>query len=115
MSSIAGIISCSPLDYTVFSIQILFLVLSTILSVCIVSREYKAKLNWGYEFTDGDLSWTPKLITKFSIIAVLTGFLASIFGIGGGIIINPLLLLLSFKVPIVVSSSTGMYLIIKAL
>ena len=109
MNSIAGIISCSPLDYTVFAIQILFLLLSTIFSVYIVSHEYKVKLGWGYEFTDGDLSWTPKLIVKFSIFAVATGFIASVFGIGGGVIINPLLL--SFKVPAVVSSSTGMYMI----
>ena len=49
------------------------------------------------------------MIIKFSIYAVVAGFIASVFGIGGGVIINPLLL--SFRVPTLVSSATGMYMI----
>mmetsp|Transcript_43583 Transcript_43583/g.51323 ORF Transcript_43583/g.51323 Transcript_43583/m.51323 type:complete len:149 (+) Transcript_43583:771-1217(+) len=109
MTSIVGVTPCSPWDFTLLVLSIVFLVVITAINILLVKREYTVKIKNGYQLVDGDLSWTPKLITKFLFSAFGAGFVASVVGLGGGVIFNPLLL--SFKVPPSVSSATGMYMI----
>ena len=109
VDSIAGVESCSALSFVLLAMLILFMVGATVINIILVKKEYKQKTKNGYEFIEGDLQWTPKLLTQFMLAAVIAGFIAGCVGLGGGVIFNPLLL--SFKVPPSVSSATGMYMI----
>ena len=40
----------------------------------------------------GDLKWTPTSTVKFPLLCVTAGLFAGIFGVGGGIIKGPLML-----------------------
>ena len=81
----------------------------TIIDIIVVKREYAHKVQYGYNFAEGDLKWETNLLIKFVIVALGAGFIAGTVGLGGGVLFNPLLL--SFKVPPQVASATGMFMI----
>ena len=107
--SLVGIDQCSALDFGLLSVIVSFLIISTIINIVLVKREYRIKVAHNYKFVDGDMHWTPKSLVSFIVAAVGAGSVAGTFGLGGGIIFKPLLL--SFKVSPVVAASTGMYMI----
>lgn len=124
IDSIVGVESCSAIDFVLLVVLIAFMVGMTVMNIIrksldtssnidfttiVIKKEYKVKAEEGYKFAPSDLKWTPKLLTQFMIAAIAAGLVAGIFGLGGGVIFNPLLL--SFKLPPAVSSATGMYMI----
>jgi len=109
MDSVIGIESCSAFDFVLMILLILFMVCMTASNIFLIKREHHLKVEHGYQFVDGDLHWTPKLLVQFMIGAVGAGLMAGTVGSGGGVIFNPLLL--SFGVSPQVASSSGMYMI----
>jgi len=107
--SIVGVESCSAVSFVLLFLLYAFMLAMTAMNIIIVKREYAIKIKYGYEFAEGDLRWDSKLLTQFVIAAVGAGFIAGVFGLGGGVIFNPLLL--SFGVPATVAASTGMFMI----
>lgn len=81
----------------------------TAINIYIVKKEHLIKEMHGYKFVEGDLQWTGKSLFQFNLSALIAGFIASLVGLGGGVIFNPLLL--QFKVPPSVASNTGMFMI----
>jgi len=59
-----------------------------------------------YNFHKNDYRITPKSTMNISLFSIIAGTLAGMLGIGGGMVINPLLLELGLK-PTVVASTTG--------
>ena len=78
-------------------------------SVRLLKQEYDLKHEVGYTFVKGDLHWSNDLIYKFASIAVFGGMMASLVGLGGGVVYNPLMM--EFGVNPKVSSATSMYMI----
>lgn len=109
VDSIIGVKSCSAMSFVILAILVLFYVGMTILNTVLVKKEYSIKVKHGYKFVEGDLKWESKLLIQFVLCALGAGFIAGTVGLGGGVIFNPLLL--SFKVPPQVASSTGMFMI----
>ena len=64
----------------------------------------KEKLN--YKFHPTDFRISPKSTMNLSIFSIIAGTMAGMLGIGGGMVINPLLLELGLK-PTVVASTSG--------
>jgi uncharacterized membrane protein YfcA len=109
MDSIVGIGSCSPLDFVLLVLLLLFIVAMTAINIYIVKKEHLIKEIHGYKFVEGDLQWTSRTLIEFNLSALGAGFIASLVGLGGGVIFNPLLL--SFKVQPSVASNTGMFMV----
>ncbi len=64
------------------------------------SHEYDEKIRCRYEFLPNDFKWDAKTALIFNFIGFFVGILSAMLGIGGGILMGPLLL--AFKVePIV--------------
>ena len=64
----------------------------------------KVRLN--YIFHKSEYRISPKSAMQISFFSIIAGTLAGMLGIGGGMVINPLLLELGMK-PTVVASTTG--------
>ena len=45
-------------------------------------HEQRQKEKLGYTFTAGDIDWTPKTITRISLLSILSGFCATGCGLG---------------------------------
>lgn len=71
-------------------------------------REHKNKTMIGYQFAEGDIKWTPKIIGISSTVAFIGGILAALAGVGGGIIFSPLMI--SMNVHPSVAISTALYM-----
>src|SRR3989338_3775831 len=50
------------------------------------------KVECGYEFLEGDIKWTTKYVTLVPLIFFTAGLVAGLLGIGGGLVVGPLLL-----------------------
>ncbi len=86
-----------------------FLVTSYIIKK--ISKEYIYRKAIGYEYSEYDIKWDKNNIhIKFPIYGFVSGILAGLLGIGGGLIIGPLLLELGLH-PIV-STATSNFLVL---
>ena len=52
----------------------------------------KIRKDLGYNFDEFDIIWTKNKIIGMSLISLITGFLAGILGVGGGIVMGPVML-----------------------
>jgi len=75
-----------------------------------ILKEFNHRKEIGFEYTSHDLHWNKKLIIKFPIYALISGIAAGMLGIGGGLILGPLLLGIGLH-PIV-SSATSNFLVL---
>ena len=75
-NSIVGIERCDDLDYLLFCAQILVLISLSVINNTLLKKEYRDKINCGYQFVKGDIIWNSKTIIKFSIIALIAGFIS---------------------------------------
>ena len=55
------------------------------------------------------MRWSAWLVAKLQVVGFVTGIAAGIFGLGGGLIFNPIFI--SIGLPPSVSSATGLYLV----
>jgi len=55
-------------------------------------REVNYRKSINYPYTSGEVSWSTDIIIKYPIYAFFGGVLAGLLGIGGGLIMGPLLL-----------------------
>lgn len=107
--SILGIQTCSFSDFFSLFLYLIFLVLLNVVGYYVIYSEQKKKKKINYPIIKEEIKWTPKLIVLGGVGSFFIGFIASLIGIGGGLLINPFLMSLNFT-PIV-SSFTAMYLI----
>jgi uncharacterized membrane protein YfcA len=73
-------------------------------------KEYTYRFNIGYPFNSTDIKWSTNLFIKFPLYAFISGVMAGLLGIGGGLILGPLLLELGLH-PIV-STATSNFLVL---
>lgn len=75
-----------------------------------IKREHKYRKSIGYQFHPSDINWNQKTITNFCVVGLVTGLIAGMLGIGGGLILVPLLL--SIGVDPIVATSTSTTVVI---
>lgn len=105
-----GIVKCSFIDWFLLALQFIVCLSFSFLAIKLLSRQYEEKQRCGYGFHSSDFDFSRKGAMKLSGIAFVVGTFGSSLGIGGGMIIVPVLLELGMLS--VVSSGTGMYLVI---
>merc|ERR1740117_2080936 len=67
----------------------------------------------GTDQNDGLLEWTPKTLWLYPVMATVAGFLGGFLGIGGGIIMGPMLLELGM-VPEANQATTAMFVFLSS-
>ncbi len=75
-----------------------------------VVREYNYRKRKGYEYTEQDVKWTPAILIFYPLFGYMCGMFAGLLGIGGGLILGPLLLDLGLHP--VVSTDTSNFLVL---
>ena len=104
-----GIKTCSAIDWILYVLFYIFIIILTTVSAFYLKRLYKKKVNLNYEFAKGDMHWTVKQVLIMISFAFSIGTGASALGLGGGVVFNPLLIELG--VHPTVASATGMFLV----
>ena len=107
--SVIGVKKCDPTDWTIFGVYVAIILLFSIISAVVVYSEQKEKLQAGWKFSKYEKNFDLKFIVLGNFFGILMGFVSANVGIGGGLMITPLLLSYDF-LPTVVSY-TGMYLV----
>eukprot|EP00741_Cyanophora_paradoxa_P005293 tig00000870_g5132.t1 len=77
-------------------------------------RTAKAKAAAGYEYKEGDVKWSAGLIAKMAPFCFVLGIFVGILGIGGGVMMTPLLLELGVHPQAQAATSSFMILYIAS-
>lgn len=83
---------CSSNYYIQVSIQFLLVLIIGFFSGKFILFDYNKKININYYFVRGDIIWNLNKIIKMAFFGTIIGIMTSFIGIGGGLIVNPLLL-----------------------
>jgi uncharacterized membrane protein YfcA len=73
-------------------------------------KEYTYRLSIGYPYTSNDVKWNNDIFIKYPLYSFGSGVMAGLLGIGGGLILGPLLLELGLHP--VVSTATSNFLVL---
>lgn len=71
-------------------------------------KDYKLKVAHGYNFDEKDIKWDESGCRRMVVAGVITGFLGSVIGIGGAIIMSPVLLKLGVRPEVMAASMSFM-------
>lgn len=102
LKSIIGIKKCAAADWIVLAINILLLGSLPIYSYFVIMKEQKHKkeINWNANPTE--IFLTNKTFSMTVIYSAFAGFMSSITGLGGGVILTPFLAFLNYS-PVTIS------------
>ena len=94
------------LDWAIVSGSLpLLLIMSGIAAICLRYLHYK-KEQYGYKFLEDDLKWTTKNVTVLPLIFFFAGIASSLLGIGGGLVVVPILMELGINPLVIVATSS---------
>lgn len=96
-------------DYKNILMTICQFVLIGIISYFIIyniKKDYEIKRLSNYIFLEGDIKWNNTNILKFIIFASLTGILSTYMGIGGGMLITPIMIQVGMIPQVVIATSS---------
>lgn len=121
-SIIPSVTQCSVGYWILTALSFPLLGAMTLGIVFYLLKKHERKVQIGYQFVEGDVHWNKYNVTLYPIACVGAGILASMLGIGGGMVKSPLLLILgsdpvssqattSFMILFTSSISTVQYLI----
>lgn len=95
--SIFGVPFCGFAYWCVSLVAIMALAIVSMLTLRQLVHESKEKQLCGYQFADGDVIWTKRIGIKLAMVTLLAGVIAGLIGIGGGMVVGPILLELGFN------------------
>ena len=78
-----------------------------------IETEYSYRKIINFPYDERDIVWTKPTIIKLAFIGLLAGFIAGVIGIGGGVVLGPILLDLGIH-PLVGSVTTNMLVLITS-
>jgi uncharacterized membrane protein YfcA len=110
LDSIFGISRCDAWDWSIMAVYAVVIAVFAFVSYTVVLSEQNTKEKSGWVYTKHEKKFDKKFLITGNIIGILTGIIASLVGIGGGTITNPVLLSYNFMPTVV--SFTSMYLIV---
>lgn len=110
LNSIIGVKQCDTLDTTIFLMYASLTAVYCLSNNSIVRYEEELKILGKWTRHQDEIIFSDSFIHKCNILGIFIGFISSIVGIGGGMLLNPMLL--HFDIPPQVVSFTAMYLIV---
>jgi len=90
--SVFGIAPCSGAYWGVTMSAVLGLIAFSVFTSTLLMRDTATKIETGYEFAEGDMHWNPVLCLKLGVTTIIAGVMAGLVGIGGGMVLGPVLL-----------------------
>jgi hypothetical protein len=109
MDSIIGMESCTNTEWTVFGVYFILVVVAIWGSSSVLkTQKIKEQIKW--KFHETEKKFTLNFILKCNFYGFAIGIISANVGIGGGLVITPLLLSYDY-LPVVVSY-TGMYMVV---
>jgi uncharacterized membrane protein YfcA len=109
-SSIAGIAFCSAGYWVMTGFGFLVLLILTGYAGAMMLNRYVLKTDLGYDFDTMDLKWSRKMIAVVVLAGFIAGLAAGIVGVGGGLVMNPVMLRLGMRPEVSTASSSFMVL-----
>ena len=83
------------------------LIISTILAVFLI-RRHQERIDFSHRFLPGDIEWTIQKTFAIASASLFAGVLASLVGIGGAMVISPIMIELGVLPEIIVATSSFM-------
>lgn len=100
--SILNIKQCSSMYWILYFSFFFIALILTLIAIYMVHKEYQYRLSINFNYNRYDVKWNKSLFIKFPLYSFLAGTMAGMLGIGGGLILGPLLLELGLH-PIVLT------------
>jgi len=124
--SLIGIKKCTNMYWLVIAVNLVMLLILTSVFGCWTLRRVIKKMKLGYRYMHGEIQWSPLNVSLYASAACVAGVMGGLLGIGGGMVMGPLLLELglisqsaSATVSVIVflssSSAVVQYLVLGAL
>lgn len=111
---IDGIPECSAGWWVWYMLPIpIFAVIAFFIGRVILAPLHERRVRAGYEYLDTDLKWDLDTLKRFPLISFVAGVAAALLGIGGGMVLGPMMLDLGIM-PQVVSATNGFLIILTA-
>lgn len=82
------ILRCSALDWIAQFAFLLICVLAVVIAGCLLSKETKIRNEVGLR---SDVNWNKPTIIKLASFSISIGLISGSLGLGGGVVITPLL------------------------
>ena len=87
--------------------QVIIMVFVCHTTICHIFDIFKLRKMSNFNWVEGDIPWNkPKAFIKYSILALGVGFLSPLLGIGGSIIMNPIMIEFNMLPDVVVATSS---------
>ncbi|KAK1944998.1 Sulfite exporter TauE/SafE family protein 3 [Phytophthora citrophthora] len=104
-------VDCGGVAYwVILLIEIPWVAVFVVLTSHYLHKVYLRKTAVNYQYVDGDIQWTKKMVVYFPVGCAIAGIVAGMFGVGGGIITGPIMIELGI-VPEVASSTTALMIL----
>ena len=108
VQSVAGLVFCSS-SYWLLSLLTILLLLCIFTSCSwYIMKTHKYKVANSYEFDTYDIKWTARHCRTLGFFGFIAGLIGSIIGIGGAIIMNPVMLRYKVRPDVMTATSTSM-------
>ena len=91
-ASVVGIQACSGGYWGVTAFLFLVLVGLAVVVGGVLSKQYQSKVECDYNFVEGDIKWTGRNVYLYPALSGFAGLCGGLLGIGGGMVMGPLLL-----------------------
>jgi hypothetical protein len=104
---------CSTLYWILVIFFIIIVLLFDYFVIIHIEKEYSYRRTINFPFDSKDINWTRNTIIKLCFIGFIAGFVAGTIGIGGGVVLGPILLDLGIH-PIVGTVTTNFLVLITS-
>ena len=91
-SSVIGVAHCTAAYWSLTALAFALLFCVTVLMGRRLARRHAEKLAAGYQFEVGDIKWGGRNVWLYPLLSAGAGAMGGLLGIGGGMIMGPLLL-----------------------
>jgi uncharacterized membrane protein YfcA len=109
-SALTGVRCGSPAYVALVLATLLLLLLAAAAAAALTLRTYALRRRLGYPFVPGDLHFTRGSVLRYALLMLGAGLLAGFLGIGGGMVIGPLLLALGLRAEVATATTAHMTL-----
>lgn len=111
IKSFIGVKPCSIAYWLLFVIPFIIASILTLIQARIIVKEYKRRVKIGFPFCESDIIWTKQYLLILPILGFIMGLLSSSLGIGGGLVLGPVLINLISNPLISTASSNALVVI----
>lgn len=104
---------CSFLYWILFFSFFLFALVINFICLLHVQHEHNYRISIGFPYDNKDILWETSKCIKMSVTGLISGFIAGTIGIGGGVVLGPLLLGLGIY-PVVSTVTTNFLVLLTS-